>query len=47
MMHAGSAPSPAELEALLATARTFVGEVLVPLESQLLHGAWAQNEPVL
>ena len=47
MMHAGTAPSPAELEALLATARTFVREALVPLESQLLHGAWAQNEPVL
>ncbi|WP_206044540.1 acyl-CoA dehydrogenase family protein [Gemmatimonas groenlandica] len=47
MMHKESAPSAAELEALLATARTFVREVLVPVESQLLHGAWAQNEPVL
>jgi acyl-CoA dehydrogenase len=37
----------ADVEALLAAARAFVREQLVPLESQLLHGAWAQNEPVL
>jgi alkylation response protein AidB-like acyl-CoA dehydrogenase len=47
MTNGGTAPDAAELEMLLATARTFVREVLVPLESQLLHGAWAQNEPVL
>jgi alkylation response protein AidB-like acyl-CoA dehydrogenase len=47
MTHGGTAPSVAELDALLATARAFVREALVPLESQLLHGAWAQNEPVL
>lgn len=37
----------AEVDALLATARTFVREVLVPLESQLLHGTWAHSEPLL
>jgi acyl-CoA dehydrogenase len=37
----------ADVEALLATARAFVREQLVPLESQLLHGVWAQNEPLL
>jgi alkylation response protein AidB-like acyl-CoA dehydrogenase len=37
----------ADVEALLAVARAFVREQLVPMESQLLHGAWAQNEPVL
>ncbi len=36
-----------EVDALLATARTFVQEVLVPLESQLLHGTWAHSEPLL
>jgi acyl-CoA dehydrogenase len=39
--------SAAEVDALLATARTFVREVLVPLEAQLLHGTWAHSEPLL
>jgi acyl-CoA dehydrogenase len=37
----------ADVDALLATARAFVREELVPLESQLLHSAWSANEPVL
>ncbi|MDQ8163180.1 MAG: acyl-CoA dehydrogenase family protein [Gemmatimonadota bacterium] len=37
----------AEVDALLATARTFVREVLVPLEAPLLHGTWAHSEPLL
>ena len=45
--HRGIVPSAVELESLLTTARAFVREVLVPLESQLLHGDWAKNEPVL
>lgn len=37
----------ADVDALLATARAFVREELVPLESPLLHSAWTANEPVL
>lgn len=37
----------ADVDALLAAARAFVREELVPLESTLLHSAWTANEPVL
>ncbi len=36
-----------ELAAMLDTARRFVREELVPLEPMLLHGRWAEIEPVL
>ena len=36
-----------DLEALLATARSFVRDELVPLEPALMHGTWASIEPTL
>ena len=36
-----------DLEALLATARSFVRAELVPLEPELMHGTWANIEPTL
>lgn len=36
-----------DLEALLATARSFVRDELVPIEPELMHGTWASIEPTL
>ena len=36
-----------DLDALLATARAFVRDELVPLEAELMHGTWASIEPTL
>ena len=36
-----------DLDALLATARAFVRDELVPLEPQMMHGTWASMEPTL
>lgn len=43
----GAAALHVDLDALLATARTFVREELVPLEPELMHGAWTSIEPTL
>ncbi len=39
--------APAELETLLATARAFVRDDVVPRETELLAGPWAATEPIL
>ncbi len=39
--------SGAELDALLATARAFIRDDVVPYEAQLLHRPWAEAEPLL
>lgn len=36
-----------DIEVLLSTARTFVRDELVPLEPQLMSGAWTAIEPIL
>lgn len=46
--HAGAVtPAPAELEAILTTARRFVHEEIVPLEQTLLAKPWPEVEPQL
>lgn len=47
MSGAKAALSSEALTALLETARRFVREELVPREAALLHGGWAEIEPVL
>lgn len=47
MTHAVSSLSAEETAAMLATARRFVRDELVPQEAALLHGTWAEIEPVL
>lgn len=48
MRHDAATPiAPAVLDALLATARTFVRDELVPREPELLFASWAEAEPVL
>lgn len=46
-MSHGTTMAAAELELLLASARTFVRNELVPRESELMHGAWSTIEPIL
>lgn len=47
MSQATTVISPEALSALLATARRFVRDELVPLEPTLLSGCWADIEPLL
>lgn len=46
-MSHGTVVSPKELELLLATARAFVRNELVPREAELLHASWHDAEPIL
>ena len=43
----GATEVTVDLDALLATARAFVRDELVPLEPQMMHGTWASMEPTL
>ena len=46
-MSHGTIVAPAKLELLLATARAFVRNALVPLEAELLCASWREAEPIL